>query len=667
MRIGSYAIEGELGRGGFGAVFRGRAADGAEVAVKVLSRPESAEARARFERERRLAGSFGEVDGFVPVLDAGEHGGKPFIVMPLVPGGTLRQRLVRGPLPIDDAVAIGVRLSEALGRAHARGVVHRDLKPENILFSADGRPLIADLGLAKHFRLDVSGASRSVLLSKTGEMRGTWGYMPPEQMRDASTTDARADVFALGAILYECLAGVSPFQGETVLEVVAAVELGTFAPLTSVRPDTPAWLARAVESSLASDPAARPSDGAALAAALGERAEPRSRKRVLMLLTVAAIGSLLGAAIGWRLLGKHRQSELLAHVEWTRGEVPASRFAEALSSLEGIADDPAPPEWVATRRTELRARRDLERELASLQKSDERHAHLEKFLSEHPGTQDLGWARARLSEEQRAMEQRIGWSGQTMPRNLSRGAQKGLYVWSTANVRLDVVYVPGGTYLGGYPGDKDRPLAPREIKGFYIGRTEVTWGEYDGFCVATNRALAPRPTFWSSIRESSRHPVVNVTYADARAYCVWAEARLPTDREWDAAARGPDGRLFPWGPAWLPGRANSCDASCPADALSNGRPVRDRREPNQNDGFPFTAPVGSFPEGASPCGALDMAGNVWEWCSGDPAFHTLPGLHIMRGGSWEVASSTCNVAIYNWAWTGITDSLGFRIALSGPP
>src|SRR5581483_7456154 len=165
MRLGAYELESELGRGGMGVVYRARARDGRAVAIKIL-RVASAEARGRFERERRLLGLFSAAEGFVPLIEAGEAQGAPFVVMPLVPGGTLRDRLARGPLAVADAAALGVALAGALGRAHARGIVHRDFKPENVLFAEDGRPLIADLGLAKHFDREALGASQSAALSR---------------------------------------------------------------------------------------------------------------------------------------------------------------------------------------------------------------------------------------------------------------------------------------------------------------------------------------------------------------------------------------------------------------------------------------------------------------------------------------------------------------------
>jgi serine/threonine protein kinase len=180
MRIGPYEVVKEIGRGGAGIVLRARGPDGHERALKVL-KDSSGQRLARFERERRLLSSLGESDGFVPLLDAGDSNHGPYIVMPFVPGGTLRDRL-RGPLGIAATEKLAREVAAAMARAHERGIVHRDLKPENILFAADGRALVADLGLAKHFDRDAPGASASVSLSREGWLRGTAGYMSPEQI-----------------------------------------------------------------------------------------------------------------------------------------------------------------------------------------------------------------------------------------------------------------------------------------------------------------------------------------------------------------------------------------------------------------------------------------------------------------------------------------------------
>ena len=291
VKVGPYEILGELGRGGMGAVYRVRSRDGTDAALKLLAKSD-ATTLARFERERRLLGSFTARDGFVPLLDAGTQGELSYLVMPVVEGGTLRQRLERGALGIPEALALARTLAEAMGRAHERGVVHRDLKPENVLFAAGGEPLIADLGLAKHFDREAPGASQSVSLSSHGELRGTVGYMAPEQILDAASAGPAADVFALGAILYECLAGRPAFEGMQAIEVLEKVTTGEVEPLSRTRRDVPAWLAAAVGRALARDPARRLRDGTALRRAL-EEPEPSRRPAKLLAATVLLVAITL--------------------------------------------------------------------------------------------------------------------------------------------------------------------------------------------------------------------------------------------------------------------------------------------------------------------------------------------------------------------------------------
>ena len=296
MQIGPYGLISEVGRGGSGIVFRALAPDGSTVALKILETLDP-EKRARFDRERRLIGSFTARDGFVPLLDAGIAPRGPYIVMPFLTGGTLRDRIRRsGKLTVQETLALGRTLAGALGKAHERGIVHRDLKPENIIFTADGAPLVADLGLAKHYE---ASRTQGSLSRSAATFRGTPGYMASEQMEDARTVGPPADVFALGAILYECLAGQAPFHADNFVDVVARVAEGKFEPLGRVRPETPPWLARAVERALARTPGSRFEDATRLARALAG-AEKRSRAPLAVAggLVLFLGGAGLGVAVG---------------------------------------------------------------------------------------------------------------------------------------------------------------------------------------------------------------------------------------------------------------------------------------------------------------------------------------------------------------------------------
>ena len=297
--VGPYELGAPLARGGTSMVFRARGPDGQEVALKLFPYgPHQTAARERFQREVRLQRALAREGGFVPILDAGDSPLGCWLAMPLM-AGSLRQRLEQGPLALEETLALGRGAAAALGRAHAHGIVHRDVKPDNLLQDREGRWLVADLGLAKHFLSDASGAAHSRELSRTGELRGTVGYMPPEQLEDAKSAGAPADVFALGAVLWECLAGRPAFTGVTPFELLARLSRTGVEPLGPLRPDLPAWLVAAVERALDADPARRHADGAALAAAR-EGPPPPSRPARLRLAALAVAAAALAVGLAAR-------------------------------------------------------------------------------------------------------------------------------------------------------------------------------------------------------------------------------------------------------------------------------------------------------------------------------------------------------------------------------
>jgi hypothetical protein len=324
MELGAYHDLVEVGRGGMGVVYRARGPEGV-VAIKLLgagSRP----ALERFARERRLHEELGTKEGFVPFLSSGESPAGPFLVMPYLEGGTLRARLEKGPLALDETLRLARILATTLGRAHRAGIVHRDFKPENVLFTAEGEPLVADLGLAKH-ALSESGTG-TVAITLAGELRGTAGYMPAEQMRDARAVDARADVFALGAVIYECLAGRPAFGGETPIEAMVRVEEGKVEPLARVRPDVPRWLAEIVERAVAKDPGSRFEDAGVFGAAIDGGWTRAGRTRAFKVAAVLLSGVVLGVALAL-LLGREP-------------EVPAVRPEQRETTDAGVSPVPSP-------------------------------------------------------------------------------------------------------------------------------------------------------------------------------------------------------------------------------------------------------------------------------------------------------------------------------------
>ncbi len=601
MRLGPYEVQEVIGRGGLGTVFRARSPAGEDVALKLLGKTGAA-GIARFERERRLLGSFTARDGFVPLLDAGTSPEGPWIVMPLLHGGTLRERLARGPLGVAATLELGATLARAMATAHERGIVHRDLKPENVLFEASGRPLVADLGLAKHYDALAPGASQSRSFSQHGAALGTPGYMAPEQVNDAKSAGPAADVFALGAILYECLAGKPAFAGDDAIEIVARVASGSHERLD--RRAAPRWLAAVIDRALATDPGARFADGLAFAKALS--APPSGRRW---------IAGVLGAGV---------LAAVVAVV------AVAGRGAPA----------PLPPPPGPSLPPRLR----------------------EGFKVKLPDGRDVE-----------------------------------VYLWKLPGNagELELVRVPAGEFIMGTEDpDADPTEGPRHRHSldhaFWIGRTHVTWKQYLAFCGATRRAEPERPSWWDVVPGSKDdHPVCMVNWGDSMAYAAWAGLSLPTEVEWEKAARGTDGRLWPWGDDFDPGsRCNFCDATCPPDTFSKGGMrasdfflqkgwVWDREH---EDGWRFTSPIGTYPLGVSPFGALDMAGDLAQWCEdgydatayeryvrGDRSASPSTKRAI-RGGAWSYPARCCRAPGRGEAGTDATSGdCGFRVLLRAAP
>jgi serine/threonine-protein kinase len=267
-----YRIDRELGAGGMATVFLAHdLRHGRDVAIKVLHPDLGAALGAeRFLAEVRTTARL-QHPHILPLLDSGDAAGLLYYVMPVVTGETLRDRLTRErQLPVDDAVRVAREVADALGAAHALGIVHRDIKPENILLQS-GHALVADFGIA----LAVQTAS-GARMTQTGLSLGTPQYMSPEQAMGERAIDARSDIYSLGAVTYEMLTGDPPFSGSSVQAIVAKVLTEKPTPPSVVRDTVGAGVEHAVLKSLAKLPADRYASAAEFSAALADHAGPPS-------------------------------------------------------------------------------------------------------------------------------------------------------------------------------------------------------------------------------------------------------------------------------------------------------------------------------------------------------------------------------------------------------
>jgi serine/threonine-protein kinase len=349
---GRYELGPVLGRGGMGEVRAARDLTlGRDVAVKLLHHGLAGDERVsrRFDHEARAAAKLTHPN-VVRVYDAGEHRGRPFIVMERLDGGTLADEIARGPLSETRVRVVGVQVLEALAAAHKQGVLHRDVKPSNVMIAPDGSVRVADFGIAKS-EFATEGTT-------TGTVVGTLGYLPPERLQGEAAS-AASDCYAVGVLLYEALSGRRPFVGDNPVAILAQVQRGDPPSLRSLRPDVDGSLPAAIRRAMAVEPHERFSSASAFADALRnpagastgavtagpERPRPqatqvyptppaprpvsdrapavappraparyapsdapaRQRARpgraVMLLLVLAVVGAAVGAGIGWLLRG----------------------------------------------------------------------------------------------------------------------------------------------------------------------------------------------------------------------------------------------------------------------------------------------------------------------------------------------------------------------------
>lgn len=278
---GRYTLGREIGAGGMATVYlAGDLKHDRQVAVKVL-RPEVAASlgSARFIREISIAAKLNHPH-ILPLFDSGEAGGFLYYVMPFVEGESLRGRLDRErTLPVSDAVRIAEQVGSALGYAHGHDVIHRDIKPENILLVED-QAIVADFGIAR--AVEVAGGDQ---LTGTGLAIGTPAYMSPEQAFGSGEVDGRTDIYALGCMVYEMLAGRTPFEGATTMQLLSRHAAGTVPSLRTRDPAVPLHVERAVARALAKDPSDRFQKVNEFSGALasGTVVPPVGRRRVAVL------------------------------------------------------------------------------------------------------------------------------------------------------------------------------------------------------------------------------------------------------------------------------------------------------------------------------------------------------------------------------------------------
>ena len=639
---GRYRIVNTLGRGGMGAVYEARHVELDMVCVvKEMLSPEDAglvEAQAKqFKREgKTLAGL--QHPNLPRVWDYFTENGNFYLVMDLIRGQSLDKLIGFQGLPEATVLQYADQLLDVLGYVHAQGVLHRDIKPANIIIQPDGRAILVDFGLVKVVDGNVSSFSMRAM---------TPHYAPPEQYTGG--TDARSDLYSLAATLYQAMGVQLPtsaadqFAGQPLMA------------LRQLRPDVSTGTVKVIEKGLQLDRAKRYQNAVDMREALKNvtvknappvkaTPKPLPEKKPILVTTppvsvdhpaqqkqktafpltrqaVAGIASIVAIIlVAVVVIAALAAQPVTPSVKST---------TDPTHSVAAVIDTPLPRPSVtpAATRTVLPSATTVPTELPTIT--------VAPTVRPAPTVTPISISTL-------------------IPLPKDSGGH--YYLPVSPGVEIALVKISAGEFLmGSTDGDSqasgdEKPQHKVTLDEYLIGKYEVTNAQYAPYAKA-------KGLNWLIPKGEENHPVVNVSWDDAVAYCVWVSqvighnVMLPTEAQWEKAARGTDGRIYPWG---------------------NEAP--DNTRANFNNGG--TTPVGTYPKGISPYGLLDMAGNVWEWVAdwysdtyyasspaSNPQGPTTGQIHVVRGGGWNFSSNGLRVAGRYNPYNRL-DFYGFRVVVT---
>jgi formylglycine-generating enzyme required for sulfatase activity/dienelactone hydrolase len=682
--ISHYRVIRRLGGGGMGVVYRAEDVRlKRSVALKFLppSLTRDEEARARFAREAQAASAL-DHPAICTIHDIDEtEDGRLFIAMALYEGETLKERLKRGPLEVDEALDIAAAAADGLARAHEGGIIHRDVKPANLMLTPAGGVKILDFGVAK-----LTGASE---LTRMGVLAGTVTYMSPEQI-EGRDVDGRADVWALGLVLYEMLTGRNPFRRDRPEVAAAAILSEDPAPPSAVRDGLSPALDALLADALRKDRDARLRSAEELGRRIGElrppaaAAMPGTVSRWVWALSIAGI-----AAVG----GLLAQNRARAGREAARASLPViAALADSGRYEEAYALATETSRKLGEDSTVSRLLSEVTDVLTVESQPSGARVRLTRFPESGADTvsRDVGTTpihdlevprsdyRVVVSLEGYVPVERLASSTQMRSELAVFGGSTRIALHVPLQpidgTPADMVFVPGGTY------ELVSHAAPRgdtaDLDAFFIDRFEVTNADYMAFVRAggyanseywdasfvrggrtlsweegtkllVDRSGLPGPRTWSGgefPEGQASHPVSGVTWYEAAAYARFVGKQLPTLYQWEKTAR--DGRIahregviLPWG------------------YEGPGEGVRERAAFATTG----TTSVDRYPFGISPYGAYAMAGNVREWTR-----TAADSGHIATGGSWQDPAYLFNaIGVYDDLFAA--SDLGFRCVRPARP
>ena len=624
--IGAVTITSKLGTGGMASVYAGTDAerDGARCAIKLLSITCHDAYRGRFERESRIGHRLNH-PLLVRVHRYGVSGDFHYMVMDLVEGEDLAHVLKRcAPLQWPVAAAVGRDVARALAALHEEGIVHRDLKPQNVLLNTQGAIKLADFGLARSLRTP-SDQQTEASLTMTGDAFGTPVYMAPEQFEDAKTVTGAADLYSLGVVVFEALAGRPPFNASTPLALSRLHREVEPPGLEALAAETPPELRDLVASLLEKNPADRPTDAADAARAFAELTEQETVAPLALETPPGSLTQVWNPGDPITPLPGADKSTLppSTPAEGSRLAVGLVLFlligalSAAASKLPEIRLLFASPEEVSSYEAVTIA-------IEGLEEAEDPSTYVTAVSNYLRDFGEQGWLSAHVN----------ALRGKPLHRRAN--------VYVLAADGAEMVLVPGGTFSIGDPDGTSKEFSKKHsvrLSGYLIDRSEVTNDRYTRF-LAEWRASGSKHQCGRDdgdhVPQASEHPlspegdgpVVGVSAYDALEYARYYGRRLPTEDEWEVAASwDPTNRkatLYPWG---------TLEPSAQSPYFAN-LAFAEYGEFDEHGAFrPLCASSGLFDLDCSKFGLLDVAGNAAEWCTGSLP---LPGKQPVRGGSFVV-------------------------------
>ncbi len=600
---GRYRLDSLIGVGGMGDVYRATHIHiDTEFAVKLLKPEFVADQTAikRFRLEAKAAGRIQHPNA-VRVTDFGVTPENiVYLVMELVQGPSLRE-LIRNEKQLETLRAVNIvrQVCGAVDAAHRSGVIHRDLKPDNIIIETHGnteRVKVLDFGIAK-----LREAKSDTFLTQAGTIIGTPQYMSPEQCQGQSL-DPRSDIYSIGIVLYEMLTGTVPFDGESTLQVVYNQLHLIPRSVKELSPQISEPLANVIMRALEKEPAERQSSAIQLSEELKQAVKLEAEEVAYSMAEPFLVPPL--TPIDGPPSGKYS-------VEGHDVKFPslADRSTTALSAPDSRED--RIPTLVRESRRSTNPAQKIPTIEKRLEDSDSKKSRLPLIVGAAVVLLAVVVAIVYFSRKEESVT--------PTPKNVPPPSGMAL--------------IQGGKFIMGRDdGSTDEgPAHEVELKSFFLDVQEVTNQEYKKFVDATGRQ-APRnwKTNGSYAPDEARLPVAYVTWDDAASYAKWAGKRLPTEAEWEYAARGGNTKfVYPWGNQWVDGYAN-------VDRKGQLKP----------------APGRSFEKDVSSFGIYDLAGNVSEWVQDNYSekYGAKPDtrLRVYRGGNFLDAPDK-GTNTYRWA------------------